>query len=47
MVSLNQGNWLIWNSKMEDIIFCKELYEPIEESKLNSISEEEWKKVNR
>ena len=34
MVSPNgSNNWLIWMAKMEDIIFCKDMYEPIKGKK--------------
>ena len=31
MVNLNGSNWMIWKAKMEDILYCKNLYAPIED----------------
>jgi hypothetical protein len=30
MIKLTNNNWQIWKSKMEDILYCKDLYEPVE-----------------
>ena len=49
MISLNGQNWLIWKAKMEDLLFCKDLYVPIEGDavKSESMSAEDWKKLDR
>ena len=26
MISLNVNNWMIWKPKMEDLLYCKDLY---------------------
>lgn len=49
MVKLTASNYSIWKTRMEDILYCKELFEPIE---LNGIkpdakTDDEWKKLNR
>jgi hypothetical protein len=49
MVKLTASNYSIWKTRMEDILYCKELFEPI---KLNGIkpdakTDDEWKKLNR
>jgi hypothetical protein len=30
MVKLTASNYSIWKTRMEDILYCKELFEPIE-----------------
>ena len=30
MSSFNGSNWVTWKTKMEDLLFCKDLYGPIE-----------------
>ena len=47
MVSLNGKNYMIWKAKMEDILYCKDLYSPIEGEKPEAMSEDDWKKLNR
>jgi hypothetical protein len=49
MVKLITSNYSIWKTMMEDILYCKELFEPTElnEVKLNAKTDNEWKKLNR
>jgi hypothetical protein len=49
MVKLTASNYLIRKTRMEDILYCKELFEPIElnEIKPNAKTDDEWKKLNR
>jgi hypothetical protein len=49
MVKLIASNYSIWKTRMKDILYCKELFEPIE---LNGIkpdakTDDEWNKLNR
>jgi hypothetical protein len=49
MVKLTASNYSIWKTRMKDILYYKELFEPIE---LNGIkpdakTDDEWKKLNR
>lgn len=30
VIKLTNTNWFIWKPKMEDIPYCKDLFEPIE-----------------
>ena len=30
MPSFNGSNWVTWKTKMEDLLFCKDVYRPIE-----------------
>lgn len=49
MIKLNNMNWLIWKPKMEDILYCKDLYEPIEgdKAKPKDMDAEKWKRLHR
>ena len=29
MISHNGSNWTIWKAKIEDLLYCKDLYSPI------------------
>ena len=47
MVRLNHSNWITWNPRMEDILYCKDLHEPIEGVEPEGTSDANWKKMNR
>ncbi|CAM8949433.1 unnamed protein product [Rhodiola kirilowii] len=49
MIRLNNSNWVTWKPRMEDILYCKDLHEPIEEAdaKPEKMSDADWKKLNR
>lgn len=47
MISLNGNNWQIWKAKMEDLLYSKDLYDPIDGKKPEDMSEDDWKKENR
>ncbi|XP_047325107.1 xanthotoxin 5-hydroxylase CYP82C4-like [Impatiens glandulifera] len=49
MIRLTNNNWQIWKSKMEDILYCKDLYEPVEgdSAKPKEMAEADWIKLNR
>ena len=49
MIKITASNYSIWNTRMEDILYCKELFEPIECRGYKPITttEDEWRKVNR
>ncbi|KAL6136970.1 hypothetical protein ACLB2K_062265 [Fragaria x ananassa] len=49
MVRLNHSNWITWKPRMEDILYCKDLHEPIEgvEAKPEGTSYANWTKMNR
>ena len=48
MVRLNHSNWITWKPRMKDILYCKDLHEPIEgvEAKPEGTSDANWKKIN-
>ncbi|KAM5588228.1 hypothetical protein ABKV19_006591 [Rosa sericea] len=49
MIRLNHSNWITWKPRMEDILYCKDLHEPIEgeEAKPEGTSVPTWTKMNR
>ncbi|KAL9260610.1 Retrovirus-related Pol polyprotein from transposon TNT 1-94-like protein [Drosera capensis] len=49
MIKLTNNNSQIWKSKMEDLLYCKDLYEPVEgdSAKPEGMSESDWTKCNR
>ncbi|GFY85307.1 hypothetical protein Acr_04g0000450 [Actinidia rufa] len=49
MILLSAMNYAIWKSRMEDILFCKDLHDPLENKgdKHVATKDEEWKKMNR
>ena len=48
MIRLTSSNYSIWKPRMEDILYCKDLYAPIDgdKSKPKDMSEAEWKIMN-
>jgi hypothetical protein len=49
MVKLTASNYSIWKTRMEDILYCKDLFDPIEMEGVKPISttNEDWNKMNR
>ena len=49
MIMLLATNYAIWKSRMEDILFCKDLHSPLENKEENHIAkkDEEWKKMDK
>ena len=49
MVSFNGTNWVTWKTKMEDLLFCKDLNGPIkgDSGKPEEMKDDEWKKLDR
>ena len=49
MMKLTRSNWVTWKSRMEDMLYCKDLHEPIEgiNSKPENMSDANWTKMNR
>ena len=48
MIMLLATNYALWKPHMEDILFCKDLYNPLENKwdKLIETKIDEWKKMN-
>ncbi|CAL5350460.1 unnamed protein product [Camellia sinensis] len=49
MIKLNASNYAIWKPRMEDVLYCRDLFDPIE---LNGVKpptekDEDWKRKNR
>ncbi|GFS40774.1 hypothetical protein Acr_00g0070470 [Actinidia rufa] len=49
MIVLSATNYAIWKSRMEDILFCKDLHDPLENKGEKPIAtkDEEWRKMNK
>ena len=49
MIKLTSSNFSIWKPRMEDILYCKDLYNPLELKGKKPVDkpEADWKKMNR
>ena len=49
MVKLSVSNYSIWKPMMEDVLYCKDLHDPIEgdSAKPSDMSDRDWDKLNR
>ena len=49
MITLLAMNYALWKSRMKDILFCKNLYDPLENTRDKSVAtkDEEWNKMNQ
>ena len=49
MIMRSATNYVLWKSMMEDFLFYKDLYDPLENKgdKLVAMKDGEWKKMNR
>jgi hypothetical protein len=48
MIKLDSSNYSLWKPMMEDILYCKDLYEPIVKEKIpTNVTEEEWRMLNQ
>jgi hypothetical protein len=49
MVKLIASNYPIWKTRMEDILYCKDLFDPIKLEGVKPISttNDDWNKMNR
>ncbi|GFS34643.1 hypothetical protein Acr_00g0035090 [Actinidia rufa] len=49
MIVLSATNYAIWKPRIEDILFCKDLHDPLENKgeKPEAKKDEEWRKMNR
>ena len=45
MIKLDSSNYSLWKPMMEDILYCKDLYEPIVKEKIPTGVE--WRVLNR
>ena len=47
-MKLDSFNYSLWKPMMEDILYCKDLYEPIVKDKIpTGVTEEEWRVLHR
>ena len=49
MIKLTAMNYSLWKSMMEDLLNCKDLYDPIEGDnvKPSDMSDADWKKLKK
>ncbi|GKV52757.1 hypothetical protein SLEP1_g59325 [Rubroshorea leprosula] len=49
MIKLNTSNYSLWKTLMEDKLFCKHLYDPIEHKGIKpaEMNDADWKKIDR
>ncbi|XP_028116809.1 uncharacterized protein LOC114314525 [Camellia sinensis] len=49
MIKLNASNYAIWKPRMEDVLYCRDLFDPIELNGVKPPTEknEDWKRKNR
>ena len=49
MVKLSESNYSIWKPMMEDVLYCKDLHEPIEGDRVkpSDLLDRDWEKLNR
>ena len=49
MISLNGSNWVTWKTKMADLLYCKDLYGPVEgeKNKPLGMTDDGWTSINR
>ena len=48
MIKLDSSSYSLWKPMMEDILYCKDLYEPIVKDKIpTGVMEEEWSCTER
>ena len=47
-IKLTAMNYAIWKPRMEYLLYCKDLYNPLEneEKKLDAVKDADWKKNN-
>ena len=48
MIKLDASNYSVWKAMMEDLLYCKDLYEPIVRDKIpEGVTLEDWSVLNR
>ena len=49
MIRLSATNYMSWKPRMEDILYAKDMYDPLENEgkKPDEFDEAKWKKINR
>ncbi|GKV50247.1 hypothetical protein SLEP1_g56959 [Rubroshorea leprosula] len=49
MIKLNTSNYSLWKTLMDDKLFCKDLYDPIEHKGIKpvEINDADWRKIDR
>ena len=49
MIKLKSWNYSIWKSRMQDLLYMKDLHEPIkgDEAKLTDLNDKKWTQLNQ
>ena len=49
MIKISASNYLIWKPMMKDVLYCKDLHDPIkgDNAKPSEMSDKDWEKLNR
>ena len=49
VIKLSASNYLIWKPIMKDVLYCKDLHDPIkgDSAKPSEMSNKDWEKLNR
>ena len=49
MIKLTSTNYTLWRTRMEDLLNCKDLFDPIEENgvKPGEMADKAWSKMNK
>ena len=48
MFKLNASNYSIWKPRMEDMLYCKDLFDPIDGDEAQGDKEDkDWERMNR
>ena len=49
MIKLMASNYLIWKPLMEDVLYCKDLLDPIkgDSARPSEVFDKDWEKLNR
>ena len=49
MIKLNVTNYSMWKSRMEDYLYCRDLFEPVlgDKGRPSDMSDEKWANMHR
>ena len=49
MIKLTSSNYSIWKSRMEDLLYCRDLFDPVKlgSAKPAEMSDGDWEKIHR
>lgn len=49
MIKLTSSNYSLWKPRMEDLLYCKDLIDPVlgDESKPSNVTDKQWDRMHR